>query len=63
MPNYKVLAARFVDMIKRYGLAIEGVLYCSTGWYLQQPKLRHSPFQADKQLAAISIAVGIAVSE
>ena len=55
----EMLASRFVDMIKRFDIAVNRVLCRSTGWYMQQSKMQNL-FDADRQLAAISIAPGFA---
>ena len=51
----------FVDMIKRYSIAVDRVLCRSTGWYMHQFTMQNH-FETDRQYA-ISIAPGCVVSE
>ena len=57
-----LFGSRFVDMIKRYCINIDRILCRSTGWYMQQSKMQNH-FDADRQEAAILIALGFAVPE
>ena len=54
-----LLGSRVVDMIERFSIAVDRVLCLSTEWYMQQSKMQNH-FDADRQLAAISIAPGFA---
>ena len=43
-----LLGSRFVDMIKMYSIAVDRVMFRSTGWYIQQSEMQNH-FEAERQ--------------
>ena len=46
--RFSVLRSRFVDMIKRYSIAVDRVMFRSTEWYIQQSEMQNH-FEAERQ--------------